>query len=61
MYHYHNVEPVAQIPEINELNIGHGIIARAIFTGLDQAIREMLALMLAAAERVEDQRVKVRQ
>lgn len=59
--HYHNVEPVAQIPEINELNIGHGIIARAIFSGLDQAIREMLGLMLAAAERVEDQRIKVRQ
>jgi pyridoxine 5-phosphate synthase len=45
---YHNVAPVAAIPEIVELNIGHSIIARALFTGLDAAVREMKALMLAA-------------
>ncbi len=43
--HYHNVEEVAAIPGINELNIGHGIIARAVFTGLKQAIREMKQLI----------------
>ena len=45
---YHNVQPVAAIPEIAELNIGHAIIARAIFSGLAPAVREMKALMLAA-------------
>jgi pyridoxine 5-phosphate synthase len=45
---YHNVQPVAAIPEIVELNIGHCIIARAIFTGLDAAVREMKTLMLGA-------------
>jgi len=45
---YQNVQAIAQIPEMNELNIGHGIIAHAIFTGLEQAVREMKALMLAA-------------
>jgi pyridoxine 5-phosphate synthase len=42
---YHNVEPVAAIPEIVELNIGHCIVARAIFTGLPAAVRDMKALM----------------
>ena len=45
---YHNVAPVAAIPEIVELNIGHAIIARAMFVGLTEAVREMKALMLAA-------------
>jgi pyridoxine 5-phosphate synthase len=45
---YHNVAPVAAIPEIVELNIGHAIVARAIFVGLTEAVREMKALMLAA-------------
>ena len=45
---YNNVQPVASISEIVELNIGHCIVARAIFTGLDQAVRDMKALMLAA-------------
>lgn len=40
-----NVGPVAAIPEIVELNIGHALVARAIFTGLDGAVREMLAVM----------------
>lgn len=47
--HYHNVQPVAAIPEIVELNIGHSIIARAVFDGLTVAVREMKALMVAAA------------
>ncbi|HEY6450991.1 MAG TPA: pyridoxine 5'-phosphate synthase [Steroidobacteraceae bacterium] len=45
---YHNVGPVAAIPEIVELNIGHAIIARALFIGLADAVREMRALMQAA-------------
>src|SRR5690606_40576297 len=36
--HYHNVEPIAAIPGINELNIGHAIIARALFSGLAAAV-----------------------
>jgi pyridoxine 5-phosphate synthase len=43
--HYHNVEPIAAIAEIVELNIGHSIIARAIFDGLPKAVRDMKELM----------------
>ena len=46
--HYHNVEPIARIPEIIELNIGHAIIARALVSGLEQAIRDMKVLMRQA-------------
>jgi pyridoxine 5-phosphate synthase len=45
---YNNVSPVAAIDEIVELNIGHCIIARAIFTGLEAAVREMKTLMNGA-------------
>jgi pyridoxine 5-phosphate synthase len=45
---YHNVEPIAAIPEIVELNIGHAIVARAVFDGLAKAVRDMKDLMLAA-------------
>ncbi len=45
---YQNVQPVAAIAEIVELNIGHAIIARALFSGLAGAVRDMKALMLAA-------------
>ena len=45
---YHNVEPIAAIREIVELNIGHAIIARAVFDGLAKAVREMKDLMRAA-------------
>ena len=38
---YENVQPVAAIPEIEELNIGHSVIARSVFTGLEAAVREM--------------------
>jgi pyridoxine 5-phosphate synthase len=43
--HYGNVKPIVRIPQLVELNIGHSIVARALFVGLDQAVREMLALM----------------
>ena len=43
-----NVGPVAAIPEIEELNIGHHVISRAIFVGLDTAVRELRAAMDAA-------------
>ncbi|MDH4046767.1 MAG: pyridoxine 5'-phosphate synthase [Gammaproteobacteria bacterium] len=45
---YDNVQPIAAIAGIRELNIGHAIIARAVFDGLDQAVREMKRLMSAA-------------
>jgi pyridoxine 5-phosphate synthase len=45
---YHNVEPIAAIPEVVELNIGHAIVARAIFDGLPRAVRDMKSLMRAA-------------
>jgi pyridoxine 5-phosphate synthase len=45
---YQNVQPVAAIAEIVELNIGHAIVARAVFEGLGAAVREMKALMTAA-------------
>jgi len=46
--HYHNVQPVAAIPQVVELNIGHAIVARAVFAGLAAAVREMKALMNGA-------------
>jgi pyridoxine 5-phosphate synthase len=46
--HYGNVAPIAAIREIVELNIGHSIVARALFDGLATAVREMKAAMLAA-------------
>jgi pyridoxine 5-phosphate synthase len=46
--HYHNVQPIAAIPEFRELNIGHAIIARAVFTGLQTAVKEMKQLMREA-------------
>ena len=45
---YQNVAPIAAIPEMEELNIGHSIIARAIFTGLSEAVREMKRIMREA-------------
>jgi len=46
--HYHNVQKLAAIPQIVELNIGHAIITRAVFTGLKEAVAEMKRLMLEA-------------
>ena len=48
--HYHNVEAIAAIPGIHELNIGHSIIARALFVGLKEAVVEMKRLMVAGQE-----------
>ena len=45
---YENVQPVAALPEVRELNIGHAIVARALFTGLGEAVREMKRLMIDA-------------
>jgi pyridoxine 5-phosphate synthase len=45
---YSNVQPVAAIPQIAELNIGYAIVGRALFIGLAEAVREMKALMVAA-------------
>ena len=45
---YDNVQPVAAIPQLAELNIGHFLIGEAIFTGLDHAVRHMRELMDAA-------------
>lgn len=47
--HYHNTEAIAAIPGIHELNIGHGIVARAVFTGLEQAVRDMKTLIRGVA------------
>ena len=44
---YRNIDAIASITEIEELNIGHSIIARASLVGLDKAVREMIALMQA--------------
>ena len=44
--HYHNVQAIVNIREIEELNIGHAIIARAMMVGLEAAVREMKALMV---------------
>ncbi|MCI0658852.1 MAG: pyridoxine 5'-phosphate synthase, partial [Acidobacteria bacterium] len=43
---YQNVSPIAAISEIEELNIGHSIVARAALVGMDRAVREMKALLL---------------
>ena len=45
--HYHNVQEIAAIKEIYELNIGHSIIARAVFTGLEKAVSDMKQIMLS--------------
>lgn len=43
--HYHNVLPIVAIPHIAELNIGHAIISEAVFIGLEQAVKNMKALL----------------
>lgn len=48
---YQNVQAIAEIPQMNELNIGHGIIAHAIFMGLENAVREMKRLMVEATNK----------
>ncbi|AGW91243.1 MULTISPECIES: pyridoxine 5'-phosphate synthase [Cupriavidus] len=46
--HYTNVQPIAALPGIKELNIGHAIVAHAVFAGWQNAVREMKAIMVAA-------------
>lgn len=46
--HYTNVQAIAAIPEISELNIGHAIVAQAVFVGWKNAVKEMKAIMVAA-------------
>ena len=46
--HYHNVEAVAAIDGIHELNIGHAIVAHALFVGFKDAVKEMKQLIRAA-------------
>jgi pyridoxine 5-phosphate synthase len=45
---YENVQPVAAIPEIEELNIGHSIIARAVFTGIERSVKDMSRIIRRA-------------
>ena len=46
---YFNVEPVARLPGVRELHIGHAIVSRAVFVGMRETVREMKTLMLQAA------------
>ena len=46
--HYGNVQSVAALPGLSELNIGHAIVARAVFDGWEKAVRDMKALLVAA-------------
>ena len=48
--HYQNVDRIAAIPEVVELNIGHAIVARAVFDGLDVAVQEMKRRMIDARQ-----------
>jgi pyridoxine 5-phosphate synthase len=48
---YINVQPVAALPGVRELHIGHAIVSRSVFVGLREAVREMKALMRQAAKR----------
>ncbi|HNT43096.1 MAG TPA: pyridoxine 5'-phosphate synthase [Syntrophorhabdaceae bacterium] len=43
--HYHNAREIAVIPQIDELSIGHSIIARALFVGLDRAVKDMIEVI----------------
>jgi len=52
-----NVEAIAAIPEFNELNIGHSLIANALFVGLPQAVKDMKSAMLAARDPSRPSRV----
>ena len=48
---YFNVEPVAALPGVRELHIGHALVSRAVFVGMREAVREMKALIVNAAMR----------
>lgn len=51
--HYHNVQYIAAIPQIVELNIGHAIVAEAMFSGMKDAVQKMKRLMIEARKSVE--------
>ena len=53
---YINVEPIARLPGIRELHIGHAIVSRAVFVGMREAVREMKQLMAQAASGVASSR-----
>ena len=46
---YYNVQPVASLPGVRELHIGHAIVSRAVFVGLREAVAEMKRLLREAA------------
>jgi pyridoxine 5-phosphate synthase len=48
---YENVHPIAAIPEIEELNIGHSIVSRAVLTGMESAVRDMAEIIRRARPR----------
>jgi len=50
--HYHNVQAIAGIPGVAELNIGHAIVAQALFVGWERAVAEMKRLIVEASTRV---------
>ena len=52
--HYHNVQAIARIKQLHELNIGHAIVARALFCGFKQAVKDMRQLMQEARNYVDD-------
>lgn len=52
--HYHNVQSIANIKELHELNIGHAIVARALFCGFKEAVKHMRQLMQEARSYVND-------
>ncbi len=52
--HYHNVQAIAAIAQIHELNIGHAIVAQALFTGWQQAVSDMKQQMLQARQSSHD-------
>jgi pyridoxine 5-phosphate synthase len=47
---YFNVQPVAALPGVRELHIGHAIVSRSVFVGLREAVRQMKALLREAAK-----------
>jgi pyridoxine 5-phosphate synthase len=52
---YGNISPVAAIKDIDEVSIGYAVIIRALFTGLDQAVREMLQLVEGRTSKIRRQ------
>jgi pyridoxine 5-phosphate synthase len=48
--HYKNTTPIAAIPRMGELNIGHSIVARAVYVGIERAVFEMAEIILQASE-----------